>query len=648
MEFNVDRAWKKGRRIVDVFHLANQMDCTQCKGLLDLRRTRRETRVGLASVLDILCSCGNVNRVHTDRRFKTENRDDAYVVNTLISSSKYLQMLKMAPADLQHFLDMFCIPVTLPINAVTNSSTPSPAAASMTPSDGSGKKPVTPGGIQSGVSSSDPRHHSNQSQVSSLSERAENIVASSERTVSQKGESMLNAPNAPEVTLTSQSKTSNDLPQEYFQVLKPELLHLELEENDCFGHDSDSKYATELSQNAQNVQVNQHEERPVKSLQTLAIKSSAHPGCEERDGHPVLKNKSEDTHCNGDMTTSVSDMMPSDTSVTVRDVSVSFGGSDVPVSVSVSDVPVSVKTTPTQLAFWKMYKKSCKWQRYKMAKDMPLEGMIQTFPVAAANDEPGGSQSTSCNDSTPKKRFQCRACNKRFKSELKAYAHVTCHTGSPYLRCFRCGKEFNGIRRHCNIAVLEGHLNQHDNVRPFVCEVCANTFQSARQHSQHMKEVHNYRGGAPVPQDSSLSCQQCSFRATSRSKLTAHSKVHTTKRQRICDVCGLILSSQISLRSHKNRRHDKRADEYHMACHLCEKRFRVREDLRCHLRWHKKGDVRGYQCEFCPKAFKTKKHLNTHERIHTGEKPFKCQLCEAAFVQKTSLDWHMKKHGAVK
>ncbi|XP_070199752.1 uncharacterized protein [Littorina saxatilis] len=639
MEFNVDRAWKKGRRIVDVFHLANQMDCTQCKGLLDLRRTRRETRVGLASVLDILCSCGNVNRVHTDRRFKTKNRDDAYVVNTLISSRKYLQMMKMAPADLQHFLDMFCIPVTLPINAVTNSSTPSPAAASVTPSDGSGKKPVTPGGIRSGVSSSDPRHHSNQSQMSlSLSERAENIVASNERTVSQRGERML---NTPELTVTSQSKTSNDLPEQYFQ------LHLELDENDCFWNDSDSEYATELGQNAQNVQVDQHEEKPVKSLQTLAFKSSVRRGGKERDSHPVLKHKSEDNHGNSDMTTSVGDMMTSDTNVTVSDVSVSFGASDVPVSVGVRG-----KTTPAQLAFRKMYKKSSKWQKYKMARawmgsqpsDMPVEEMIQTFPVAAAKDEPGGSQSTSCNDSTPKKRFQCRACDKRFTLELEAYTHVTCHTGSPYLRCFRCGKKFNGISRNCNIAVLEAHLNQHDDVRPYVCEVCAKTYQSSRSFRQHMTKIHDYVRGAPPSQDRSLSCQQCSFHATSRSKLSAHNKVHTGQRKRICDICGMILSDRLSLKSHKNRRHDKRADEYLKACHLCEKRFRVSDDLNRHLKAHRNGDVRGYQCEFCPKAFKRKTHLTVHERIHTGKKPYQCQLCEAAFVQQTSLDWHTKKH----
>ncbi|XP_070199755.1 zinc finger protein 721-like [Littorina saxatilis] len=586
MEFYVDTAWKRGRRIVDVFHLANQMDCTQCKGLLDLRRTRRETRVGLASVLDILCSCGNVNRIHTDRRVKNEDEIDDYLVNTLILSSKSNYMLKIAQADLQSFLDIFCIPVTLPFNAVTDSSTPSPAAASVTPSDISDRQTVTatPGDTQSGVFSSNPRHlHSDDKQMSP-SERMENVVESSEHEMSERGESLVsvNTESSRELTLTSQSETSNDFPEEYLQLLKPELLHLE--ENNSFRRGS--QLATELCENAEGVKlkVDQHGECPVKNLPTLAFKSSVPLVGNERDSHPAIK--SEDTHCNGDVTKSVSDMMTSDSD------------RDEHISVSISDVPVAVgaceKMVPAQPVVRKKYNERNKsgsklnYLTKRYAQDVPLEDMIGTCPVAEAIDEPGGSQSDGS-----KKRFdfECRVCDELFTSELEAYCHVSRHTGSHYLRCFRCGMEFKGKDRTSNTNNLEVHLNKHDDVRPYVCEVCAKTYQSFRQHKQHMSYVHNYVRGAPAPQDSSLSCQECSFRATSHAKLTIHHWNHKKQRDRTCNICGAILSTQASLKHHKRRRHAKGADdEYTFACELCEKRFQVRKNLMKHLRVHSKED----------------------------------------------------------
>ena len=60
-------AWNDGRRIVDLYELSKQLHCKQCSSVLDLQRTERETRFGLASVLYVLCNCGMINDVHTGR-----------------------------------------------------------------------------------------------------------------------------------------------------------------------------------------------------------------------------------------------------------------------------------------------------------------------------------------------------------------------------------------------------------------------------------------------------------------------------------------------------------------------------------------------------------------------------------------------------
>lgn len=92
-------AWSDGRRIVDLYELSKQLQCKQCSSLLDLRRTEREARYGLASVLYILCSCGVLNDVHTGRTQQDGHGNSPhpmYEINIKASISKLI--------DCCHFL----------------------------------------------------------------------------------------------------------------------------------------------------------------------------------------------------------------------------------------------------------------------------------------------------------------------------------------------------------------------------------------------------------------------------------------------------------------------------------------------------------------------------------------------------------------
>lgn len=64
VEFPVD-----GRRIIHVSHLASQMYCEACSGVLELKNIRKEVRYGLASIFDIQCSrpsCQHISKLTTD------------------------------------------------------------------------------------------------------------------------------------------------------------------------------------------------------------------------------------------------------------------------------------------------------------------------------------------------------------------------------------------------------------------------------------------------------------------------------------------------------------------------------------------------------------------------------------------------------
>ncbi|XP_076457626.1 uncharacterized protein LOC143291581 [Babylonia areolata] len=122
-------SWNEGRRIVDLCELSRQLLCKKCTSLLDLRRTEREARYGLASVLYILCNCGMVNDVHTgSKQHRGPNNvpEPVYEVNT--KASLNLVMYGSDASRILHFLALLDIPVpppddrslTVPVKADTD------------------------------------------------------------------------------------------------------------------------------------------------------------------------------------------------------------------------------------------------------------------------------------------------------------------------------------------------------------------------------------------------------------------------------------------------------------------------------------------------------------------------------------------------
>ena len=79
--------WKDGYRVVDLYALAKQMYCKQCRSILDLNGTKEEEKIGFASVLTIVCSCGARNAVHTAVRCNTDSGDAAYAINLKAATS---------------------------------------------------------------------------------------------------------------------------------------------------------------------------------------------------------------------------------------------------------------------------------------------------------------------------------------------------------------------------------------------------------------------------------------------------------------------------------------------------------------------------------------------------------------------------------
>ncbi|VDI61438.1 Hypothetical predicted protein [Mytilus galloprovincialis] len=72
-------SWKEGRRVIELFELAQNLMCQLCNCPLNLIDTVSERKYGLGSVLTIPCgSCTACNSVETGKR----NSNGAFVVNS--------------------------------------------------------------------------------------------------------------------------------------------------------------------------------------------------------------------------------------------------------------------------------------------------------------------------------------------------------------------------------------------------------------------------------------------------------------------------------------------------------------------------------------------------------------------------------------
>ncbi|XP_048833363.1 zinc finger protein 692 isoform X2 [Brienomyrus brachyistius] len=112
-----------------------------------------------------------------------------------------------------------------------------------------------------------------------------------------------------------------------------------------------------------------------------------------------------------------------------------------------------------------------------------------------------------------------------------------------------------------------------------------------------------------------------------------------------CEVngCDKIFSTRQYLNHHMKYQHFQQKT-FTCSHPACGKSFNFKKHLKEHEKLH--SNRRDYICEFCARAFRTSSNLIIHRRIHTGEKPLQCEVCGFTCRQKASLNWHMRKHNA--
>uniref|UniRef100_A0A182TZ52 Protein krueppel n=1 Tax=Anopheles melas TaxID=34690 RepID=A0A182TZ52_9DIPT len=192
----------------------------------------------------------------------------------------------------------------------------------------------------------------------------------------------------------------------------------------------------------------------------------------------------------------------------------------------------------------------------------------------------GGSMDASSTTSSPAERQGV---------PIKSYkrAKVTCHI---------CGKQYDSWK-------LQTHLNEHENIRPYVCdqEGCSSTFAGLVLLNRHKKLW------------------------------------HTDYFYAVCNVCGKKCKTQGIYKTHLSYH-----EEPKLPCTVCGKLMRNKRAIWKHMKTH--SNDRKHVCGVCNKRFTIAYTLRVHMRIHTNDKPYPCADCDKRFQYKCLLKNHCRRY----
>uniref|UniRef100_H3D4I1 Zinc finger and BTB domain containing 48 n=1 Tax=Tetraodon nigroviridis TaxID=99883 RepID=H3D4I1_TETNG len=198
------------------------------------------------------------------------------------------------------------------------------------------------------------------------------------------------------------------------------------------------------------------------------------------------------------------------------------------------------------------------------------------------------------------KPHACPECPKTFLTRTELRVHEAAkHRGEKPFVCEECGHRAssrNGLQMHIKAI--------HRNERPFVCSLCGHAFSQKNNLNIHLR-IHS--GERPYQ------CHLCgkTFRTQETASLDKHSRTHTGERPFACEVCEQRFTEKGALVRHKASKHEEGRPH---CCHICNKTFKAREQLRVHLRRHK--GMRKFQCSDCGYKFTRQAHLRRHVQVH--------------------------------
>lgn len=242
------------------------------------------------------------------------------------------------------------------------------------------------------------------------------------------------------------------------------------------------------------------------------------------------------------------------------------------------------------------------------------------------------------------KKFPCETCvnngllKMKFTSEDELDAHIKRrHMGIPRpYPCPVCGKKYSKqsiVDGHMNVHTVRSDLNINDDPLTvalkdptiFVCHPCNKQFKSRCQYNNHLK-------GTKHDDVRPYVCELCSKGFSGLKYLQHHQNLMHHKELNInpfkCKFCSKVLASARTLNDHIKLRHTKDAN---FSCPYCDVQFQHKSNMDVHINaLHSKEHK--FLCPHCPKTFLRDCYLRHHfQRVHSGLQPYECKYCFKKF-----------------
>ncbi|XP_072382253.1 uncharacterized protein [Diabrotica undecimpunctata] len=161
--------------------------------------------------------------------------------------------------------------------------------------------------------------------------------------------------------------------------------------------------------------------------------------------------------------------------------------------------------------------------------------------------------------------FKCKICSKEFKLEVYLHNHMRYHIGERF-KCTICEKEY---RRNFN---LKEHMLTHSKEKQFKCPLCPEEF--------HTKKLF-FRHKASHLSDLTFNCEVCSQTFVNNYSFKTHMSKHRQQKAHTCIICSETFPRHDDLKTHQLT-HGKKP----FKCHICQKRFKAKGNLKSHLNSH--------------------------------------------------------------
>lgn len=193
-----------------------------------------------------------------------------------------------------------------------------------------------------------------------------------------------------------------------------------------------------------------------------------------------------------------------------------------------------------------------------------------------------------------KKCFKCAVCGKVCNSMNSLQYHFLSHTGERPHQCEECGKGFLAN------SALKVHMRLHTGDKPYSCEVCNRAFRQWGDLKYHMTSLHS--------EEKNHQCEFCGKDFARRYSLVIHRRIHTGERNYKCEYCDKTFRASTYLQDHRRIHTGSHALYLHLLhiigpypyncasllftgekphkCEYCNKKFRVRSDMKRHWNIH--------------------------------------------------------------